>query len=61
MHTISVEKRNDEYRYVCSCGSTGNWYGTSGMAMSTGLGHKTNKEGLPNNADSYPDDPHMGW
>lgn len=61
MHTISVAERNGEYRFECSCGVNGNWYGTSGMAMSTGLGHKTDAEGTPNNADSYPDDPQIGY
>lgn len=61
MHTISVEERNGEYRYTCSCGSTGNWYGTSGMAMSTGLGHKTAAEGEPNVQPGGSDDPQIGY
>ena len=61
VHTISVEERNGEYRFVCSCGVAGNWYGTSGMAMSTGLGHKTSAEGEPNVQRGGSDDLYVGY
>ncbi len=47
MHTISVEERNGEYRFVCSCGVTGSWYGTRDLAYSIGLSHKEYADGNP--------------
>ena len=62
MHTISIEERNGcNWRFVCTCGTTGNWYGTRDVASSTGYSHKQNAEGNPNNADGWRDDPRMGY
>lgn len=53
MHTISVEKKRQyEFRFTCSCGVTGNYYGTATMAYQTGLAHKESLDGDTNEGHS---------
>lgn len=47
MHTISIAESNGEYRFECTCGVVGNWYGTYGMAETTGNIHKLSADGEP--------------
>jgi hypothetical protein len=62
MHTIGLgEKHNGEYRFECSCGVVGNWYGNVDTACFTGYAHKEHAEGTPDNADDWRDDPRMGY
>lgn len=61
MHTVSTEERNGEYRFVCSCGTTGNWYGNQGIAYNTGYAHKQAAEGNPSDSGNSNDDPRVGW
>jgi hypothetical protein len=61
MHTVSTEERNGQYRFTCTCGTTGNWYGTAEVAQSTGYSHKEYAEGSPNTQPGGSDDPHVGY
>jgi hypothetical protein len=61
MHTISIAESNGKYRFECSCGIVGNWYGNKDVAASTGSGHKQQADGNPDQQPGGSDDPHTGW
>jgi hypothetical protein len=49
MHIIRVEpEKQYQFRFHCSCGTTGNAYGTATLAYQTGLAHKEAMDGDTN-------------
>ena len=63
MHTISIADRGDrEYRFECTCGTVGNWYGTYAAAQETGNAHKEFADGDPDrDKTNRKHTPHLGY
>lgn len=63
MHTFSIADRGDrEYRFECTCGVVGNWYGTYAVAQETGNIHKESTDGDPDrDKTSRTHMPHLGY
>lgn len=62
MHTYSIAEDDGEFWFVCSCGTTGNKYGSHQAASSTGAAHKQCADSEPDHdKTNRAQTPHLGY